>query len=142
MKYLLISDSHGLLTELGNLKAKYQDYEILHAGDFTIPSDYLDKLGIKYVAGNCDKEGAKELILKTSAGIIYMTHGDRYQVKFGLNRLYYRSLEVNATYVIFGHTHSPLILKEGDITFLNPGSLKDTKTYILLEDGKASIGHL
>ena len=48
--------------------------------------------------------------------------------------LYYKALEINANYVLFGHTHFQEKFEKGGITFINPGSLKDNK-YALIEDG-------
>ncbi len=142
MNYLIVSDSHGLILELEELKNTYPDYQILHAGDFTINEKILNDLGIIYVKGNCDTNGPLEKVLNTNECLVYMVHGDIYNVKFGLDRLFYRALELGAKFVVFGHTHRPFMEQIEGITFLNPGSLRDLGSFILLEDGQYKLHYL
>ncbi|SKA90033.1 hypothetical protein SAMN05443428_11016 [Caloramator quimbayensis] len=136
MRIGVVSDSHGNLymldkaiKSMGNL-----DY-IIHLGD-----EYRDiikvnekyKLPIEYVSGNNDfgAERIPEKILSISGKKIFITHGHRYNVYFGLESLYFKALETDAELVLYGHTHVQDIKSKGDIILLNPGSVsrpRDTK---------------
>ena len=54
---------------------------------------------------------------------VYMTHGDRFRVSYGLDRLKYRAEEQHADIAMFGHTHVPLLEMSGRPWIMNPGSL-------------------
>lgn len=134
MNILIISDSHGLQETIDRLLAMYPSYMVLHAGDYTIDHSFLDDRGIVYVRGNCDRFGADERIIENGKDRIFLTHGNLYDVKYSLMRLYYTALEKNATIAVFGHTHEQLLLELEGIHLLNPGSLKNGY-YALIEDG-------
>ena len=138
MKYLIVSDSHGMTEEMLNLFSKYPNYTKIHLGDFCIDNEILDNENVIYVKGNCDFYGEKEIILDTQNGKMLITHGDLYHVKRRIDTIYYKALECECKYILFGHTHTPVIDKINDIYFLNPGSLKDG-TYIVLENGKPTL---
>ena len=65
-----------------------------------------------------------------------ITHGHKYTVKYGLDKIYYRGLELGVDGVIFGHTHRKVALKEGNVWIINPGSPSIPK------DGEASIAFM
>lgn len=139
-KLLIISDSHGLTDELIKLCRSHRDYKILHLGDFCINEKTLNDLNICYVKGNCDFSRAdSEKLLEINGKKIFMTHGNKYNVKSSIMNLYYKALELNVDYCLFGHTHHELMCIEDGITFLNPGSLKDTGSYIEIVEGKVSF---
>ena len=79
-----------------------------------------------------------QLILKqpTSNKKIMITHGHRYGVKYGLERLYFSALENEVDIVLFGHTHISLNEKYDNILFFNPGSLTHPR---LLSKGSYGI---
>ncbi len=138
MNYLIISDSHGLEDDMFQLFEKYPDYQIIHCGDYCISYKELDKYNALYAKGNCDFYGKDEIILDSDYGIMFISHGHRYNVKYQYESIYYRGKELNASYVIFGHTHVPLCEKINEIWFLNPGSLKNG-TYIIIENGQPRL---
>lgn len=51
------------------------------------------------------------------------THGHRYGVKAGLNRIIGRSIETDTNLVAFGHTHSPMKKHIANTLFINPGTI-------------------
>ena len=128
MRIAAVSDTHGYIDEILN-ELKRQDLDmILFAGDH-----YRDglKLGRKLklpchaVAGNCDKSevSAPEnqwLIIEGQR--IWLLHGHRYQVKQGLNTLWYAASEKAADIVVFGHTHWPYCEEQEGIWLVNPGA--------------------
>lgn len=77
------------------------------------------------VCGNCDFKmiNPMERIVILNGKRIYMTHGNRYNVNFGYNSIYYRGLEVEADIILYGHTHIPMIKHEGNMIIMNPGSI-------------------
>lgn len=138
MNYLVISDSHGIEEDMLQLFDSYKDYKIIHCGDYCIDHCILEKYNALYVKGNCDLRGPNERIHDSDYGLMFICHGHNYNVKFQYESIYLRGKELEAKYVIFGHTHVPLCEKIENIWFLNPGSFKNG-TYILIENGIPSL---
>jgi putative phosphoesterase len=128
MKIGLISDTHGdVFSGEKAIKAMDDVDLILHAGDTYSDAKLLQKItGIDVVAvkGNTDFdcEADSETILTIEDKKIFLTHGHKYSVKSGIDRLYYRALETNSDIVVFGHSHIPIYVEENGIVFINPGS--------------------
>lgn len=139
--YLIVADSHGMKEEMFQLFEKYKGYKIIHCGDYCINESLLKDRNVNYVRGNCDFSGNDELLIDNDGCSIFVCHGDQYQVKYKYDNIYYKGLEMGAKFIIFGHTHKPLIMKIDDIYLLNPGSLKD-KTYITIEDNIPKLERL
>lgn len=137
LKLLIVSDSHGLKDELVDLVNRYKDYQVLHLGDYCISEKILDENNIIYVKGNCDfSRSLESRVLNIEGYKIFMTHGHKYKVKSNYMNIYYKALEENVNYCLFGHTHNEAMFKENKITFINPGSYKDSRSYVLIEDDK------
>jgi len=140
----ILSDSHGDLKRAKQAVAEMGPVDLLlHAGDHYRDAIRLGELygiEIKAVAGNCDLNapGPVEEVLEIQGRRIYLTHGHLYGVKHGLMRLFYRTCEVGAEIVIFGHTHAAQRGEIEGIYFLNPGSIARPRiagksTYAVLE---------
>lgn len=128
MKIGVISDSHGSEKNILEVIKKFNNVDaIFHLGDFGKDIDllkrYVDK--VYYVLGNCDymSEGVNELFLELEGVKILLTHGHKYGVKYTIDRLYYRALELKANLVVFGHTHIPMNIEVDGLQILNPGSI-------------------
>lgn len=130
---LVISDTHGRKDEIISLIEKLHneiDY-VLHLGDVTSDIDkciqIFKDLNFICVSGNCDfYDGQKtpnEKLITINNKKIFMTHGDIYNVKSGIDRLLYKSIELKADVCLFGHSHYPFLIEEENILFMNPGSL-------------------
>lgn len=151
MRIGVISDTHRdlslareALEAMGNIDL------LIHAGDHYQDALKLAEefnLEVKNVVGNCDhhSEGKGEELISLQNGKIkiLVVHGHQYGVKLGLDKLYYRGLELEADIIIFGHTHIPLLIEEGDLTILNPGSIglprgSGEATYALIEAGQGN----
>lgn len=107
--------------------AKDSDY-IFHLGDNINDARYLEKKfpgGVHMVKGNCDYDdnGDVEKIVDIEGKKFFLTHGDRYGVNYGLEKIFYKGLELCADVIIFGHTHRKVLIKESGVYILNPGSL-------------------
>jgi putative phosphoesterase len=147
---LIVSDTHGdvdvlerLLNAVGNV-----DY-LIHLGDHAWDIEHVDFQGETHVVrGNTDRksDAPLEKIIVLSDQRILLTHGHIEHVKYFLTRLYLKALSEEVDVVLFGHTHTPLIIREQGILFINPGSLSRPRgenqgTYGILkmEEGQLSI---
>jgi len=125
----VFSDTHNDLTLAKEVLSRLETLDLLlHAGDHYRDGRILGKqfeVDTKVVAGNCDffSGGPEEEVIKLGKYILLLTHGHKYGVKNTLQKLYYRSQEVGANIVVFGHTHVPFYTIENNVHFLNPGSL-------------------
>ena len=124
------------------IKTLLNDSDVLiHLGD-NINDVKLLSEGFKgkvySVVGNCDYErnGQVEQVIEIEGKKFLITHGHKYTVKYGLDKIYYRGLELGVDGVIFGHTHRKVALKEGNMWIINPGSPSIPK------DGEASIAFM
>ncbi|MDM5228949.1 metallophosphoesterase [Cytobacillus sp. NJ13] len=141
MKVLIVSDSHGLTSELSQIREMHPDMDLMiHCGDSELQADHESLRGYAAVRGNCDFEAAfPEDRIEEAGGIrIFVTHGHRYSVKSTLMNLSYRAREMEADIVCFGHSHGLGAEMSDGILFINPGSIqlprgRNEKTYVILE---------
>jgi len=64
---------------------------------------------------------------------IFYTHGHIYSVKAGIERVMNAAREREADLLLFGHTHQPVVGYEDGLHILNPGSLKYSGTYGIID---------
>ena len=147
MKIIVISDTHDRTETMERLLALQEVKEadwLIHCGDIGYDDDWLRNAfhgAVTIVAGNCDYGSnlPRETVVEREGTGFFITHGHRYLMG-GLDRLSYRAQELGCGVVLFGHTHAPLVEEEGDILFVNPGSLalprqaNRRKTYAVLTD--------
>ena len=131
MKIAVLSDTHGnyplaikMLDRISGLDC------IIHLGDIMQDADIIEyALGIPVIklAGNCDSaaKADRELLLNISGMRFFLSHGDLYRVKNGIEKIYEKATSVKAGIVVYGHTHVAAVQKKGEILLVNPGSLKD-----------------
>jgi putative phosphoesterase len=149
--YLVISDTHGSIYTARTVIEKYGQIDgLIHLGDHykdavILKETQFKDLDMYMVPGNCDfvADVPSEIVLEAEDKRILLTHGHRFNVKNGLDRLEKYALRQNTDAVLFGHTHAPLQEIRSDIVFLNPGSLGyprgSSPTYGLLEISKNAI---
>ncbi len=130
MKIAVLSDTHGnyplaikMLDRISGLDC------IIHLGDLLPDADIIEyalDIPVIKLAGNCDSvsEAARELLLSIGDRTFFLSHGDVYRVKNGIERIYEKASSVKAGIVLYGHTHVPAIQKKGEVLLVNPGSLK------------------
>lgn len=124
----VVSDTHRDKTYLEKVKGYIKNADILiHLGDNFDDFIELKKSfkGESYgVPGNCDfnTKEEREKLLDIGGKKIFITHGDKYGVKYELNNLYFRALELKADAALFGHTHIPYMEESNGIWLFNPGS--------------------
>ncbi|AOY75835.1 YfcE family phosphodiesterase [Clostridium formicaceticum] len=131
MKIAVLGDSHGQTKNIDwameSIATKGVDY-IIHTGDnfddmrYIVESSDIKTIGVR---GNYDTqpEGKDELLEILGEKKLFVTHGHRYGVKYGLEKIFYRGKELEADIVIFGHSHVPHYSIEEEMILLNPGSI-------------------
>jgi putative phosphoesterase len=120
----VISDTHGLVRPDVH-EALAGVYLILHAGD-VCGDEVLDELSIiapvAAVAGNCDPAGHPRLPYRMDRTIhgttFHVSHGHELGVPTPAKLL----ANYDASVIIYGHTHRPLVHREGTQLVLNPGA--------------------
>jgi len=129
MNILVVSDTHG--NYLGPLccfnEADAIDM-IIHLGDEISDAKMLEtvvRIPVLMVPGNCDSSAGepRELCRTIEGHTFFITHGDRYRVKRGLDELVKKAQSMSASVVLYGHTHTAEILQRGGIMLVNPGTL-------------------
>ena len=144
MKILLISDSHGKREYIEQLVQNNNYQYIFFAGDGIrdLGVDIYDPKFV-YVKGNCDFFSITEPITQTifvNDLKVLITHGDYFNVKYGLERLQQFAAEKGYGLVCFGHTHNKLFFEQGGIVYVNPGSLKNGNfAEIKIANGKIEV---
>lgn len=120
----LIADTHGLLrAEVHEALAGVS--LILHAGD-VCGDDVLTELEtiapVFAVAGNCDPAGHPKLPAAVSRTVdgrrIHVSHGHELGVPSPQRLLDAYDAEI----IVYGHTHLPLVHREGSRIVVNPGA--------------------
>ncbi len=128
MRVGVVSDTHGDVQALTQVivSAGAVDHW-LHAGDYYQDGQRLAELTglpVSIVAGNCDRTvtvPADEYV-ELAGKTIWLTHGHRHNVKYGMEELAWWGRQYGAHVVVFGHTHIPYNSRHGDILVFNPGS--------------------
>ena len=143
----LISDSHGgdfwvkRFLELAN-REKYD--AVFFLGDGDSDARWLErhlKMPLIWVAGNCDyfSDHQREAFATFERHRIIAVHGDRWDVKYGCERLSYHAEEKGAEIALFGHTHKPFAGYVGATLMINPGALRGGRYAELLLDGRRIV---
>lgn len=150
MKILVISDTHRNIDEILKVieNGKTLPNLIIHLGDYVIDGENIEKetgIKVEMVRGNgdfFDKNYEDDKIIDIEGKKIFLTHGHKYNVRYGVMNLLYRAEELNADIALYGHTHVPMIMEDSGIMIMNPGStsyprgLNKVKTYGVIEIGK------
>lgn len=127
MKILVVADTHYVTAPIITQLKKEKADMLFFLGDFVQDGeDIKRKLQIPayIIAGNGDMASfyKKEELVKIRDKRILLTHGHQYNVKNGLQRLYYHGVENRADVILYAHTHIPHLNWEGQVLIMNPGS--------------------
>lgn len=145
MLYVIISDSHGNKNNVKKIieysKNSWNIDKFVYLGDGIQDFISLIDEGILHedecimVKGNCDINSNEkdELLIKDGNTKILITHGHKFSVKFGLEKISKKAKMESAKIVLFGHTHIEIIKELDNITFINPGSCSTNIQFALLE---------
>ena len=146
MKILVLSDSHGNISNMARAVEQEAPHMIFHLGDCWRDAEHLQDrfphIPLQQVPGNCDfrPDEPTEQTLCLEDKRILLCHGHTFGVKSSLLRAGYTAEEKDLDAFLFGHTHSPLVDLRGKTLFLNPGSIGDrlrpTYGVLTLERGR------
>jgi putative phosphoesterase len=149
MKIAVLSDTHGNYPLAIQALDRISDLDcIIHLGDTIEDADIIEcalEMPVIKLAGNCDAAAKvpRELFMVISNVKIFLSHGDLYRVKNGIDKIHEKASLENAAIVLYGHTHIPAIQKKGEILLVNPGSLKEashqqTLAILSIKNGEAA----
>ncbi|MGI6777688.1 MAG: metallophosphoesterase family protein [Acetivibrionales bacterium] len=146
MKILVISDTHGDIDKAREIIKENDGVNlIIHLGDYFRDAEKLSTffpdIPIEYIYGNSDfmiGDVPGEKILEFQGKRILITHGHRYSVKWGYDKLYRKAEEMNVDILLFGHTHVADMVQKAGYCLLNPGSISDprddsSESYAIIE---------
>ncbi len=153
MKIMIISDSHGRNNYLEKALKKVKPIDLfIHLGDFEDSEEYIKSIvpcRTEMVPGNNDyfTDMDKDKIITIGNYTVFLTHGHRYGVNFGTERLKNVAMQYGASIVMFGHTHRPLIDISGNVWAINPGSITQPRqvggkpSYIIMDIDSKGEAH-
>ena len=134
MRILVTSDAHGSVRDLETIIEKYSDIKhIFYLGDGVEAvaeiQQFFPERTFYLVSGNCDFGSQFRDIGETvinGVRIIY-THGHRYGVKYGTEKLFELGRNTDAKLVLYGHTHVQREEYRDGIYVINPGALRGAR---------------
>ena len=150
MRILILSDTHtNYPTALKAVEELAPFDEIVHLGDEledALMLEHITGRRLIKVLGNCDymARGPRELCIGLGSCRIFITHGDRYQVKSGLEKLHKKALAERAHIALYGHSHRASLDTIDGILFINPGctvnnpNIEPTCAILTIENGQAT----
>lgn len=153
MKILIVSDSHGRNQNLENVIEKVKPIDLcIHLGDFENSIDFMKDIipcKLEIVSGNNDYYNniERDKIITIGKYCLFLTHGHRYGVNYGTERIKEVAQQNGANIAVFGHTHCPLIDQSGSIWAINPGSISQPRqeghipTFIIMEIDSKGVAH-
>ncbi len=128
MKIVVISDTHGKNSAILDIMSRESDADmLLHCGDICADvSEIIENINCPFhvVSGNMDfgSPYPNEKVVEAEGHRIYLSHGNRQYVKFGLQELMDAAKDVYADIALFGHTHVALLDEKPGLKIMNPGS--------------------
>lgn len=147
MRYLIVSDTHGLhllLREVLEVTGPIDG--LIHLGDSEITQENMqmmvgEETKTYLVKGNRDHDGKIVLdqLIEIAGKKIFLTHGHRYKVDGGTQLLEDHAKKLGADVAMYGHTHRPDERIKDGLQIINPGSLSRPRqeggipTYMLLD---------
>ncbi len=129
MDILVISDTHKNLANLKKVLSEVKFDYVLFLGDYVLDILQFNKIlkgKLFIVKGNCDGNinYDDDMLIEMKSKKIFMTHGNKYGVRFGMNKLFRKAEEMGADILVFGHTHMAFQTQlSNGVIVLNPGSL-------------------
>ena len=140
MKILVLSDSHGNEAFLQMILQRERNCNmIIHLGDgaddiMMTMMAYTAQKTVYLTKGNCDPAAygyAEKHIIPAEGKKLIACHGHRFNVKMGLDALYFEGLKEKADACLYGHTHIANIEYSNGILLFNPGAVKNGRYGIL-----------
>lgn len=135
MKILIISDTHRkhpLILKAIGMEAPFD--ALIHCGDIEGNIDDIltePDYSVTVVRGNMDNSPwlfyENDEIVEAKGHRVFVTHGHKYGVNWGLGDLKAAAKEAECDVVCYGHLHVPEILQEDGLLIINPGSLAEPR---------------
>ena len=131
MRILVMSDCHGSRRAVETVLSRHDDINnVFYLGDgvedFLKATEFFKNKNYYIVSGNCDWNSMYsdygEMVLD-GVRVIY-THGHRYDVKYGAEKLYETAKNCKAQLVLYGHTHIAESTYRDGVYLINPGALR------------------
>lgn len=146
MRILVVSDTHRDFYTLRQLVEQHREADVVvHLGDGEEEMEDVKALQenkmVVMVRGNCDWGSSlpAQVQLLLGGKRIFACHGHTYGVKHSLSALMEQAARCQADVVLFGHTHMPLEQYQDGVYYLNPGSLRYTGSYGIVDITPAGI---
>lgn len=146
MRILAVSDIHGRNDTLEQVLDRHPDIRtVIFLGD---GFDGVQEVAERHpshtficVPGNCDHAPLTPAVTVEMLGSkrFFITHGHKYNVKYGLYTLELAARERQADIALFGHTHQPLCDYADGLYLCNPGSLGYRGDYAIIDASAAGI---
>jgi len=111
-------DEVELILFLGDCLEDFEDFTYIYPDKQFIP-----------VLGNCDFNDRAPIVRVVEVdGIkIFMSHGHRYGVKLGHEKIIYEAEKHSANICLYGHSHMPHNVVVKGIHLMNPGSISEPR---------------
>lgn len=130
IRYALISDSHNNIHKLDQIICKIRKVPCdaaIFLGDVAGDGQYLEEnldIPVYAVHGNNDWAPIhpSELLHSVEQHKLFITHGDHYGVRLGIQRLAKHAITCDADIALYGHTHIPNVAWYESVLCINPGS--------------------
>ena len=133
MRIGILGDTHGDASAIRRTVATIGVVDLwLHTGDYSRDAMLVSALSgspVTAVRGNCDGQAkAKpDEFIEICGYRLWLTHGHRHDVKYGLGDLENWARRYEADVVIFGHTHQPCCETLAGLLLFNPGSAAEPR---------------
>lgn len=129
MKILIVSDTHRRNENYIRVLERVAPVDmVIHCGDIE-GSEYLiaECAGcpVQMVMGNNDffSDLPREKEFMVGKYKVWLTHGHNYYVSMGNETIKKEARSRGVDIVMYGHSHKPVVDREGDVIAINPGSL-------------------
>ncbi len=149
MRILVLSDCHGSHRTVEKALDAHTDIKkVFYLGDGVSTVEEIQRFypdrEFNIVSGNCDWHSSYPVYGETvieGVRVIY-THGHRYNVKHGTERLYEAAQNAGASLALYGHTHEARVEYRDGIYLVNPGASNGAyngSCYAVIDISKAGI---
>lgn len=128
MKIGIVSDIYMMIKNMEKIILYLKECDlIIYVGDNFIDLRYIYSMinvGIIVVKGNCDFDVVEEeVVFEVVNKIIFLCYGDKYGVKYGINMLEKKVIEVDVDIVIFGYIYILFREIKDGVFYINFGSI-------------------
>lgn len=144
MKWVVVSDNHGMSPILTDIKSIHHDADrFIHLGDSEFMRDNPEIRDYVAVRGNCDGPWFEQTMVLQEDGI-FLTHGHLYAVNGGREKLAAAAKEAGCSLALYGHTHVRQIEEIEGVICINPGSIaqsrsEEPETYLVIQDDRLTF---